>query len=329
MRRRELIGLLGGTLAMWPLVASAQQSAVPVIGYLSPASPIGAGQTAFNAIRRGMRDTGFVEGQNVTVEYRWAEGQLDRLPALAADLVRRHVSVIATSGGLTSARAARAATSTIPIVFLTASDPVQLGVVASLNRPGGNITGVTIISTEISSKQLAVLLELAPEAKTVAQIINAATLATNVFAQNEVATAARALGRQHFVVGVRSPLDLEAAFATLAQRKADALFVSADPLFNDNRRPLIEFAAGHGIPTSYYEGDFVREGGLISYGASLEAAYRQVGSYVGQILRGANPADLPVLRPSRFELVINLKTAKALSLVVPPTLLASAHEVIE
>jgi putative ABC transport system substrate-binding protein len=326
--RREFITLLGGAAA-WPIAARAQQPAVPVIGYLSPTSPIGASQTALTAVRQGLRDTGFVEGQSVIVEYRWAEGQLDRLPALAADLVRRHVSVIATTGGLASAQAAMAATSTIPIVFLTSSDPVQLGVVASLNRPGGNTTGVTTVNTEISSKRLAVLLELAPQAKIVAQIINAAILDTNVFVQNEVATAARGLGRQHFVVGVRSPIDFEATFATLAERKADALFVTGDPLFGDNRRRLIELAAKHGIPTSYYDSGFVREGGLMSYGAHLPDAYRQLGIYTGRILKGAKPADLPVLRPTRFELAINLNTARALGLIVPPTLLASADEVIE
>jgi putative ABC transport system substrate-binding protein len=221
MRRRQFITLLGA--AAWPLAAKAQQQpAVPVIGYLSPASPIGVGQITLTAVRQGLRDTGFVEGQNVIVEYRWAEGQLDRLPALAADLVRRQVSVIATTNGLAPAQAAMAATSTIPIVFQTASDPVQLGVVASLNRPGGNVTGVTNSSTEISSKRLAVLLELAPQVKTVAQIINAAISDTNVFAVNEVAAAAHALGRQHFVVGIRTALDFEATFATLAERQASA-----------------------------------------------------------------------------------------------------------
>jgi putative ABC transport system substrate-binding protein len=330
IRRREFIALLGGA-AVWPLAVRAQQQqpTVPVIGYLSTISPIGTGLTALTAVRQGLRDAGFVEGQNVIVEYRWAEGQLDRLPVLAADLVGRQVSVIATTNGLTSARAAIAATSTIPIVFQTANDPVQLGVVASLNRPGRNVTGVTSISLEISSKRLAVLLELAPQAKTVAQIINPATPDTNVSFVNEVAAAARALGRQHFVVDVRDALDFESTFATLGQRKADALFVTANPLFGSNRRRLIELAAGHRIATSYYESDFVRQGGLMSYGASTAGVYRQVGNYVGQILKGAKPADLPVLRPTRFELVINLKTAKTLGLTVPLTLLATADEVIE
>jgi len=328
MRRRDFITLVGGTAAAWPLGARAQQQAMPVVGWLSPRSP-GESASVLAAFQKGLNETGYVEGENVAIEYRWAQLQYDRLPELAADLVRHRVSVIATNGGLASARAAIAATSTIPIVFLTASDPVQLGVVASLNRPGGNITGVTTVGTEISSKQLAVLLELAPQATSVAQIINAATLDTNVFVQNEVARAARALGPQHFVVGVRSPFDFEAAFATLAQRRADALFVTADPLFGSNRRQLIELAAKHRIPTSYFEGNFVREGGLISYGASLAGTYHQEGNYVGQILKGASPADLPVLRPTLFELVINLKTAKTLGLTVPQTLLATADEVIE
>jgi putative ABC transport system substrate-binding protein len=329
MKRREFIAGLGSAAA-WPVVARAQQQpALPVIGYLSPTSPIGDDQIPLTSIRQGLRDNGFIEGLNVIIEYRSAEGQLDRLPTLAADLVRRHVSVIAATGGLATTKAARAATSTIPIVFVTSSDPVELGIVASLNRPGGNITGVTSINTEISSKRLAALFELAPQAKIVGQIVNAATLQTNAFVQNEIATAARALGRQHFVVGARNPLDFEATFAALAQRKADALIVTADALFGENRRQLVELAAAYRIPTSYFRSEFVREGGLMSYGTSFTDTYRQAGNYVGQILKGANPADLPVLRPTRFELVINLNTAKSLGLVVPPTLLAIADEVIE
>jgi len=328
MRRREFITLLSGAAA-WPIVTRAQKAPLPVIGYLSPTSPIGVGQIALNAVRQGLRDTGFVEGENVVVEYRWAEGHVDRLPALAADLVRRQVSVIATTGGLAPAQAAMAATSTIPIVFMTASDPVQLGIVASLSRPGGNVTGVTNIGTEISRKRLEILLELVPQVTTVGQIINAAYSDTNVFAVSEIATAAHALGRQHFVVSVRTALDFEESFAKLAQGQADALLVTADPLFGTNRHRLIELAAKHRIPTSYAESEFVREGGLVSFGASVPGLYRQLGNYVGQILKGVSPADLPVLRPTQFELSINRTTANTLGLAVPSTLLVVADEVIE
>jgi putative tryptophan/tyrosine transport system substrate-binding protein len=322
MRRRDFVGLVGGAAA-WPLAARAQQPAMPVLGYLHPGlMPADGTHVALPAIRQGLREGGFVEGQNLTIEQRWAAGKRDRLPDLAADLVRREVAVI-VAAGTAAATAAREATSSIPIVFLTAGDPVELGIVTSLNRPGGNLTGVTLISIEISSKRLEFLLDLVPQAKTVAHMVSEGASSST----REIADAARALGRERFVVQVRSERDFEAAFATMAERGADALVI--DSTFSDNRRHILPLAQRYRIPTVYADRESVRQGGLMSYGSNVATSYRQVGAYAAQILRGAKPADLPVHRPTRFELLINLRTAKALGLDIPLKLHAFADEVIE
>jgi putative ABC transport system substrate-binding protein len=290
--------------------------------------PVDGTHVALPAIRQGLREGGFVEGQNLTIEYRWAAGKLERLPELAADLVRREVAVIVIVG-LAATKAAKEATSSIPIVFMMTGDPVELGVVTSLNRPGGNITGVTLISIEIVSKRLEFLLELVPSAKTVAQMVNEGDSATNVTSIREIATAGRALGLQSFVVQVRSERYFEAAFATVAERGAEALIITSNPLFGDNRRRILTLAERFRIPTVYPDRESVREGGLMSYGSNVANSYREVGAYAAQILKGAKPAELPIHRPTRFDLMINLKTANALGLTVPETLLATADEVIQ
>ena len=329
IRRRDLITLLGGA-ATWPLAAMAQQRTLPVIGYLNPGPmPADGAHVALTGIRQGLREGGFIVGQNLAMEHRWAGFNPNRLSELAADLVRREVAVIVTTG-LGATRAAREATSSIPIVFLTTADPVELGIVASLNRPGSNVTGVTMISVEISSKRLEFLLKLVPGAKTVAQMIDGGnSAASNDLSISEMADAARALGRQSFAVGVRSEQDFEVTFAALVERGADALFVPSAPLFTGNRRRILTLAERFRIPTAYPDRVSVRQGGLMSYGSNATTSYHQVGVYAAQILKGAKPADLPIHRPTRFELVINLKTATALRLTVPPTLLAIADEVIE
>jgi putative ABC transport system substrate-binding protein len=328
VKRREFIAGLGA--AACPLVARAQQRpAMPVLGYLHPGlMPADGTHVALPAIRQGLREGGFVEGQNLTIEYRWAAGKLERLPELVADLVRREVAVIVLVG-LAAAKAAKEATSSIPIVFMMTGDPVELGIVTGLNRPGGNITGVTLISIEIVSKRLEFLLELVPSAKTVAQMVNEGDSATNVSSIREIANAARALGRQSFVVQVRSERDFEAAFATVAERGADALVITSNPIFGDNRRRILTLAERFRIPTVYPDRESVREGGLMSYGSNVATSYHEVGAYAAQILKGAKPADLPIHRPTRFELMINLKTAKTLGLTIPETLLATADEVIQ
>jgi putative tryptophan/tyrosine transport system substrate-binding protein len=326
--RREFIAGLGSVTA-WPLAASAQQPTMPMLGYLHPGlMPAVGTHVALPAIRQGLREGGFVEGQNLTIEYRWAAGKPERLPQLAADLVRREVAVIVIIG-LAATKAAKEATSSIPIVFMMTGDPVELGVVASLNRPGGNVTGVTLISTEIASKRLEFLVQLVPWAKTVAQMVNAEDSATNVASIGEMANAARSLGRQSFVVQVRSERDFEAAFATVVERGADALIITSNPIFGDNRRSILTLAERFRIPTVYADRESVREGGLMSYGSNVATSYRQVGTYAAQILKGAKAADLPIHRPTRFDLMINLKTARALGLTIPETLLATADEVIQ
>jgi putative ABC transport system substrate-binding protein len=328
MQRREFIALLGGAATAWPLAARAQKPEMPVLGYLHPGlMPADGTHVALPAIRQGLREGGFVEGQNLTIEHRWAAGKRDRLPELAADLVRREVAVIVTVG-LAASKAASEATSSIPIVFMATGDPVEFGIVTSLNRPGGNLTGVTLISIEISSKRLEFLLDLVPRAKTVAQMVHEGA-STSVSSIREIADAARALGRESFVVQVRSERDFEAAFATIAERGADALVITSDQIFSDNRRQIITLAQRFRIPTVYPDRESVREGGLMSYGSNVATSYRQVGAYAAQILRGAKPADLPVHRPTHFELMINLKTAKALGLDIPLKLHAFAAEMIE
>jgi putative ABC transport system substrate-binding protein len=327
MRRRDFITLAGGAAAAWPLIARAQQLALPVVGYLGALSHA-AVERSIDAFVAGLMEAGYVDGTNVKIEYRWAEGHYDRLPVLAGDLVRQRVAVIFAAGGDPSALAAKAATTTIPIVFILGSDPVKLGVVASLNRPGGNLTGVNLLTTEIEAKRLDFLHQLVPTATKLAVLLNPKT--ANAESQlNEVRSASRTLGPQIEVVDASDERDIDIAFASIAQKKIGGLVVSADPFFNNCRRQFIALASHYSMPTLYFVRDFTSSGGLISYGTSITDAYHQVGSYTGKILSGAKPSDLPVVQPTKFELVINLKTAKALGLVVPPALLAAADEVIE
>jgi putative ABC transport system substrate-binding protein len=326
MRRREFITLLGGASA-WPLMARAQQAAVPVIGFLNNASAweYAAMSAAF---RQGLSESGHVEGRNVIVDYRWAEGQYDRLPAMAADLVRRQVAVIVAGGGL-SALAAKAATTTIPIVFTIGGDPVQFELVASLNRPGGNMTGVSVLSSALVAKRLELLRELVPAATRVAALVNPANSAIIESTLRDLEPAGRAMALQIQVVRASTSREIDAAFATFVRERPDALFVDGDPFFNARRVQVVHLATLHKLPASYQSREFPEFGGLMSYGSNLTDAYRQLGVYAGRILKGAKPAELPVVQASKFELVINAQTARTLGLEVPPQLLARADEVIE
>jgi ABC-type uncharacterized transport system substrate-binding protein len=327
MQRREFISLIGGAAAAWPLAARAQQAAMPVIGVLGGHTRA-QWQPFLTAFHQGLKQVGYIEGENVASEYRWAEGHYDRLPALAADLVHRQVAVIAAIGGVNSALAAKAATSEIPIVFLTGRDPVELGFVESFNRPGGNLTGVSLLNDELVAKRLELLRELVPKAATIAILINPDNRNHPSHARTLEAVA-RAGGQQVIVIGAAADGDFEPAFAMLVQRRADALVVNADPFFDSRQEQIVGLATRHAVPTIFPWREFVQAGGLASYGTSLLDAHRQTGVYAGRILKGAKPADLPVVQATKFEMLVNLKTANALGLTVPTSILLRADEVIE
>jgi putative ABC transport system substrate-binding protein len=331
VNRRALIALLAGAATAsslsWPLAARAQQGALPVIGFLNSASPDTFAHL-LRAFRQGLKDAGYVEGQNVAIEYRWAEGQFDRLPALAAELARRQVAVIAATGGAPPAFAAKEATTTTPVVFAVGEDPARLGLVTTLARPGGNITGVNYFIYELVAKRLALLREMVPAAGRAAVLANP-TNAAHTAALQEVDAAARTIGLQMHTVNASTSREIDAAFATLVRDRVEALFVFPDPFFITRRVQLVNLASRHALPAAYAQRDFAEAGGLMSYGTSIADAYRQVGIYTGRILKGAKPADLPVVQSSKFELVINAQTARMLGLTVPDKLLVAADEVIE
>jgi len=327
MRRRSLLAALGGAAAAWPLAARAQQPAMPVIGFLNPTSPDAAADR-LRGFRQGLKDTGYVEGETVAIEYRWGEGQFDRLPALATELARRQVAVIAAIGNAT-AMAANAATKTIPIVFLATEDPVKLGLVTSLARPSGNATGINFYTGELTAKRLELLRELVPMATRVAVLVNPANASTTETTLRDVAAPARAMGLQIQVLNASTSSEINAVFAMFVREPPDALFVGLDPFLNSRRVQLVNLASRHALPATFSNRDNAEAGGLMSYGANIADAYRQVGVYAGRILKGAKPADLPVVQASKFELVINAETARMLGLTVPPTLLSIADEVIE
>jgi ABC-type uncharacterized transport system substrate-binding protein len=327
VQRREFITLLGGAAA-WPLAARAQQPAMPVVGFLDSRSQDTA-VDRLNALRRALKETGYVEGENVTIVYRWAEGRYDRLPELAADLVRRRVAVIAALGGVPSVMAAKAATTTIPVVFLVSEDPVSLGLVASLARPGGNLTGVNFFNAELTAKRLELLRELVPAATRVAVLVNPANAETTESVLRDVAAAARTMGLQIKAFNASTSPEIDAAFASLVRERPDALFVAGDGFFLSRRVQLANLTVRHAIPAAFSVRQYVEAGGLMSYGSDPLDMYRQIGVYTGSILKGAKPADLPVVQSTKFELVINAQTARMFGLNVPPTLLARADEVIE
>ena len=323
LKRREVITLMGGAAA-WPLAARAQQPALPVVGFIRSTSLADSAHLV-TAFRQGLKEAGFVEGQNVAIEYRFADNRFDRLPALVADLLRQPVAVIV--GNFNSILAAKAATTTVPIVFTSGSDPVRDGLVTSLNRPGGNVTGVNFFGGVLGTKRLELLRQLVPQAKTIAVLINLTP--DNEEERRDVRAAAEKIGLQLILLNVNSEREVEAAFATFVQRGTGALYVGAGGFMNSHRERLVTLAARHALPASYAVREAVAAGGLMSYGASIPDAYRQAGIYAGRILRGEKPADLPVMRSVKFEFVLNLKTANALGLDIPPTLLALADEVIE
>jgi putative tryptophan/tyrosine transport system substrate-binding protein len=323
VKRRDFIALIGGAAA-WPLAARAQQPAMPVIGFLDVRSPDVMMEDRLRAFRQGLKDTGYVERENVAIEYRWADNQVDRLPELAAELVRRQVAALVTIGPV-AGLAAKAATTTIPIVFIVAEDPVRLGFVASLARPGGNLTGVNIFTLELAAKRLELLRELVPGVARMAVLVTASAETT----VRDTEAVARPLGLQIQVFNVSTILEIDAAFATFARERPDALFVAGDPFLSGRRVQLVQLAAFHRLPATYALRDYAEAGGLMSYGPSIKDAWRQIGVYTGRILKGAKPADLPVVQPNKFELVINAGTARMLGLTVPDKLLAAADEVIE
>jgi putative ABC transport system substrate-binding protein len=327
MRRREFLTLLGGAAATSPLAARAQQASMPIVGWLNSGAAAGR-EHLVTAFRRGMSETGFVDRQNATIEYRWAEGQYDRLPTLAADLIRRGVAVIAATGGTVSSLTAKRATTTLPVVCIFDGDPVAAGFVANLNRPGGNLTGISLVASIIEAKQLELLHELVPRASVIALLSNPNNPHTWDISSELVSTA-RSIGIDLHLLHATTERELDSAFQRMAERHAGAVMIATDPFFLDHRDQLIALAARHRTPAIYGRREYVALGGLMSFGTSLAEAYRQIGIYVGKILAGAKPADLPVMQPTTFELMINLKTAKALGLELPATLLARADEVIE
>jgi putative ABC transport system substrate-binding protein len=327
VKRRQFITLLGGSVA-WPLAARAQQGAMPVIGFVNIRSPDASGRNA-TAFRKGLNETGYVEGQNVMVEYHWLDGRYDRLPSLMADLVRRRVAVIATPGQTAVAQAAKAATTTIPIVFGVGDDPVRLGLVASLAQPGGNATGINFFTREVAAKRLGLFHDLVPKAARIAMLVNPANHPIAELILRDIPEAARALGLQIQVLNASTSREIESAFATLVRDRADALFVAPDGFFVSRRVQFATLATRHGIPAAYSTREEVEAGGLMSYGASSNDMWRQVGVYTGQILKGAKPADLPVLQSTKFEFVINMQTARALGLEVPNSVQLLADEMIE
>jgi putative ABC transport system substrate-binding protein len=326
MRRREFISLIGGAAAL-PLAGARAEPALPVIGFIHSASPSYFAQFE-DSVFAGLKEAGYVLHKNVEIEYRWAEGHYDRLPALVNELVARHVAVIFAAGGTDPAKAAKAATSTIPIVFISAADPVKTGLVASLNRPGGNVTGVSLLASAIEAKKLGLMRELAPKAASIGLLVNPKYPAAKIQA-NEVQDAAKSLGVRLVSVSASTEVEIDAAFASFVQQSVGALLIGTDPFFNSRREQFAKLAAQHSIPVIYPQREYVVAGGLISYGPHFADGYRQAGVYLGRILAGEKPAELPVMQPTKFEMVVNLKTAKTLGLAVPPTLLALADEVIE
>jgi putative ABC transport system substrate-binding protein len=326
IERREFITLLGGAVVAWPLAVRAQQPAMPVIGFLYGASPEPVAHR-LRAFRQGLKDSGYVEGENVAIEYRWAESRFDRLPEMVADLIRRQVTVIAAPN-TTAAVAAKAASTTIPIVFLAAEDPVRLGLVVSLARPGGNATGINVFLGEVTAKRLGLLYDLVPKANRVGVLVNPADVLTETTLR-DVQPAARAKGLQIQVVNASTSGEIDAAFAAFVREQVDALFIGPSGFFSSRRVHIANQAMRHGIPATYYQREFPEIGGLMSYGTNLADTWRQIGVYVGRVLKGAKPADLPVVQSTKFELVINAQTARLLGLTIPPGLLAIADEVIE
>jgi putative ABC transport system substrate-binding protein len=325
--RRKVLATLGGAAAAWPLAAQAQQPAMPVVGFVSPTSPE-ANVDRLRGFRQGLKEQGYVERENVGVEYRWADNQIDRLPELAAELVRRQVSVLAALGD-PAAFAAKGATATIPTVFLVAGDPVRLGLVASIPRPGKNITGINIVNAELAAKRMELLLELVPRIVRIAVLVNPADVTLIEPQLKDVEVAARAIGLQIQIVGANTPDEIDAVFGSFERERPDALFVATTPFLNARRVQLVQLAAFHRLPATYAQRDYVQAGGLMSYGSNIVNAYRQLGIYAGRILKGEKPADLPVEHATKFELAVNQRTARMLGLTVPDKLLVAADEVIE
>jgi putative ABC transport system substrate-binding protein len=327
MRRREFITFIGGAVATWPLAARGQQPAMPVVGYMS-GRPSAEAQYLVDAFERGLREGGFVIGQNVAIEFRWADNQYDRLPTQATDLVGRQVALIVASGAVQAIQAAEAATSAIPIVFVTGDDPVRLGLVASLNRPGGNVTGITALTQSMEAKRLDILHQLVPKTAAIAMLVNRSNPSA-ALQLKESTDAARTLGRQLDILDVANTADIDSAFSILTQHGDGAVTIIADPFMNSHRDQLVALEARYKLPTLFYTREQVAAGGLMSYGANFTEAFAQAGGYAARILKGEKPDDLPILQPTKFEFIINLKTAKTLGFEIPPTLLALSDDVIE